>query len=56
MKSITSGHNKQVHPKPKTKRCNCRDKNTCPFDNKCLTPKVIYQGDVTNDTDDTNKY
>ena len=56
MKSITSGHNKQVYQKPKTKRCNCRDKNTCPFDNKCLTPKAIYQADVTNDTDDTNKY
>ena len=57
MKSIISGHNKQVlHPKPKTKGCNCSDKNTCPLDNKCLTPKVIYQTDVTNDTDDTYKY
>ena len=54
MKSIISGHNKQVlHPKPQTKGCNCRDKNTCPLDNKCLTPKVTYQTDVTNDTDDT---
>ena len=57
MKSIISGHNKQVlQPKPKTKGYNCRDKNTCPLDNKCLTPKVVYQADVTNDTDDTNKY
>ena len=48
MKSIISGHNKQVlHPKPKTKGCNCRDKNTCPLDNKCLTPKGIDQADVT---------
>ena len=37
--------------KPKTKRWNCRDK-----DNKCLMPIVIYQADVTNDTDDTYKY
>ena len=57
MKSIISGHNKQVlHPKPKTKGCNSRDKNTCLLDNKCFTPKVIYQTDVTNDTDDTYKY
>ena len=57
MKSVISGHNKQVlHPKHKTKGCNCRDKNTCPLDNKCLTPKVIYQADVSNDTDDTYKY
>ena len=57
MKSIISGHNKQVlHPKPTTKGCNSRDKNTCPLDNKCFTPKVIYQANVTNDTDDTYKY
>ena len=32
MKSVISGHNKQVlHPKPKTNGCNCRDKNTCPL-------------------------
>ena len=42
--------------KPKTKGSNCRDKSTCPLDNKCLTPKVIYQPDVTSDTDDTYKY
>ena len=56
MKSTISGHNKQVlRSKPK-KGCNCRDKNTCLLDNKCLTPKVIYQADFTNDTDDTYKY
>ena len=57
MKSIISGHNKQgLQAKPITKGCNCRHKNTCPLDNKYLAPKVIYQADVTNDTDDTCKY
>ena len=57
MKSIISGHNKQVlQPKPKTNGWNSRDKNTCPFDNKFLTPKVIYQANVTNDTNGTNKH
>ena len=57
VKSIISGHNKQIlRPKPQPKECNCRDKNTCPLENKCLTPKIIYQADVTNDTDDTYKY
>ena len=57
VKSITSRHNKQIlHPKPQPKGCNCRDKNTCPLENKCLTPKIIYQADITNDTDDTFKY
>ena len=43
-------------PKPQPKGGNCRDKNTCRLENKCLTPKIIYQADVTNDTDDTYKY
>ena len=47
MKSIISDNSNQVlQLKPKTKGSNCRDKNTCPLDNKCLTPKVIYQPDV----------
>ena len=45
-----------MRPKPQPKGCNCRGKNTCPLENKCLTPKIIYQADVTNDTDDTYKY
>ena len=57
MKFIISGHDKQVlQPKLKTKGCKCRDKNTCPLDNKCLMPKVIYQVDVTKDYDRTFKY
>ena len=57
VKSIISGHNKQIlRPKPQIKGCSCRDKNTCPLENKCLTPKTIYQADATNDTDDTYKY
>ena len=57
MKSIISVHNKQVLRKETQQfGCNCKDKNTCPLDNKCLTPQVIYQADVTNDTDDTCKF
>ena len=57
VKSIISSHNKQIlRPKPQPKGCNCRDKKNCPLENKCLTPKIVYQADVTNDTDDTYKY
>ena len=57
VKSIISGYNKQkLHPKPQQYGCNCRDKNNCLLDNKYLTPQIIYQADVTNDTDDTYKY
>ena len=57
VKSIISGHNKQIlHPKHQQYGCNCRDKNNGPLDNKCLTLQIVYQDDVTNDTDDTSKY
>ena len=44
MKSIISSHNKQIlTPKNKQVGCNCRIKNSCPLDNKCLTSQLIYQ-------------
>ena len=45
-----------MHPKPQQYGCNCRDKNNCPLDNKCLTPQIVSQADVNIDTDNTNKY
>ena len=57
MKSIISSHNKQIlTPKNKQVGCNCRIKNSCPLDNKCLTSQLIYQADVTNNLDDEYKY
>ena len=57
VKFIISSHSKQIlHPKPQQYGCNCRDKNNCPLDNKCLTLQIVYQADVTNDTGDTYKY
>ena len=57
MKSIISNHNKQIlTPKDKQVGCNCRIKNFCPLDNKCLTSQLIYQPDVTNNPDNEYKY
>ena len=43
VKSIISGHNKQIlHPKPQQYGFNCKDKNNCPLDNKCLMPQIVY--------------
>ena len=28
--------------------CNCRSKESCPLQNKCLTPKIVYRADVKN--------
>ena len=57
MKSILSSHKKQIlTPKNKQGDCNCRVKNSCPLDNKCLTSQLIYQADVTNNLDNDYKY
>ena len=28
--------------------CNCRNKNNCPLDGKCLTPNIIYEEQITS--------
>ena len=54
--SIISSHNKALlHPQKKDYFCNCRDKALCPLENKCLTPRIVYQADVTNNGND-DKY
>ena len=53
MKIIISSHNKKItnsYNKINGKTCNCRNKNNCPLDNKCLTDKTVYKAEVeTND-------
>ena len=57
MKSIISSHNKQIlTPKNKQVGCNCRIKNSCPLNKKCLTLQLIFQADVTNNLDGEYKY
>ena len=36
--------------------CNCRSRNECPLQNKCLTPKIIYRANVENYTNDEKKF
>ena len=33
-------------------RCNCRWRNKCPLQNKCLTPKIVYRADLENKIND----
>ena len=53
LKSKIDNHNnntlKSATPIPKEteKTCNCRVKNNCPLDNKCLTKNIVYQAKVT---------
>ena len=50
MDSIISGHNHNIlNPKQRSFGCNCRKKDSCPLNGECLTPKVIYRADVTNE-------
>ena len=52
LQSILAKHNKKVMAEyesklqPKPRSCNCRDKNSCPLDNKCLTESIVYRADV----------
>ena len=47
MKKIISSHNAKILRKseitPPEKTCNCRQKDSCPVEGKCLTDNIIYQ-------------
>ena len=57
MDSIISVHNCNIlNPKQKSFGCNCRKKDSCPLNDKCLTPKVIYRADVSNEDNNDQKF
>ena len=57
MDSVISAHNQRLlTPNNSSFGCNCRNKSNCPVEEKCLRAKIIYQADVTNDTDDKYKF
>ena len=58
MVPILSSHNLNViNPfKTQTYGCNRRTKESCPLQNQCWTPKIIYRADVENDTDSEIKF
>ena len=47
MGSIISAHNQRLsRPNNSSFGCNCRNKSNCPLEEKCPTPKIIYQADL----------
>ena len=36
--------------------CNCRSKESCPLQNQCLTPKIVYRADVKDLTNDEKNF
>ena len=57
MDSIICGHNHDIlNPKHKSIGCNCRKKDSCPLNGKCLTPKVMYHANVSHKANNDEKF
>ena len=57
MGSITSSHNKDILSSNSIEYgINCNNRDECPLENKCLTPRIVYRADVTNKKTDEYKY
>ena len=55
--SVLSAQNGNIlYPKKREFGCNCRSRTVCPFDNKWLTPEIVCQADVQNDTNDEKRF
>ena len=58
--SIIHSHNKKIlsdKPDDSIAKCNCRQKENCPLDGKCLKRNVVYNGNVSvNEQDDGLNY
>ena len=47
MSYVLSSHNRKILAvNEKQHKCNCRNKDECLTENKCLTPRVIYEADI----------
>ena len=44
--SIIKGHNARILNPPEKKRCNCRNKSTCPLDGDCNASEIVYEATV----------
>ena len=59
LQTIIKKHNEKILETGKTppteNNCNCRRKNDCPLKNNCLTSSVIYNANVTTESDTTGK-
>ena len=50
IKSVINNHNVKVlnNTAEIEEDCNCRNRNNCPVDGKCLTPNIIYEAKITS--------
>ena len=62
VRSIITSHNTRIIRRSQsqninTDNCNCRNKQACPLQNKCMSKDIVYKGTViTNNTQDTKHY
>ena len=62
MNNIISKHNTRIIRKSQpqvtnTTSCNCRNKETCPLQNKCMSKDIVYKATITTcNTNDTKHY
>ena len=62
VKNIISKHNTRIIRKSQpqvtnTTSCNCRNKKTCPLQNKCMSKDIVYKATIsTCNTNDTKHY
>ena len=59
LQTIIKKHNRKILETSKTpsteNNCNCRKKNNCPLKNNCLTSSVVYNANVTTESDTNGK-
>ena len=54
--SIISAHNQNIlNPIVQSYGCNCQVKSSCPLNGECLTSKIIYRDNVSNDENSDKK-
>ena len=57
MGSIISSHNKHIlNSNNNEYRCNCNNRDESPLENECLTARIVYRADVTNNKIEEHKY
>ncbi len=61
VKSIISKHNTRITGKSKPQHevidpCTCRDKKTCPLQEKCMTKDIVYKATVTTSNTNSTKH
>ena len=52
MASLMATYSRSIlNPNDQVYGCNCRMRNDCPLQHKCLTPRIVYQATVPNNKD-----